>query len=136
MTMKKLQGSCLCGQVRFTVAEPFLYAGYCHCTMCRKASAAVGTAVAAVSPKQFQITAGAGGLKSYQRSEKTHSYFCGSCSSMVYGQKPETGVLHIRMGLLDDEPSEQPQAHIFVASKAGWYSIQDNLPQFEQAPVA
>jgi hypothetical protein len=33
------------------------------------------------------------------------------------------------MGGLDDPPGIAPQAHIFVDSKAPWFTITDELPQ-------
>jgi hypothetical protein len=33
------------------------------------------------------------------------------------------------MGTLIDAPSIRPTAHIFVGSKAPWFSITDDLPQ-------
>ena len=41
----------------------------------------------------------------------------------------------VPMGALDDDPGIRPQAHIFVASKAPWDTIEDALPQHaEYAP--
>ncbi len=134
--MRKLVGSCLCGQVKFAVNENFLYAGYCHCSLCRKASAATGTAIAAVNPNDFTLLEGEGELSCYRRTANTQSHFCQHCGSLVYGNKPEQSLLHFRMALLDDEPSIKPQAHIFVGSKAAWYDINDDLPQFTYAPGA
>jgi hypothetical protein len=39
------------------------------------------------------------------------------------------------MGGLDDPPPMRPQAHIFVGSKAPWYEITDDLPQYEEYPT-
>jgi hypothetical protein len=38
------------------------------------------------------------------------------------------------MGTLNDAPSMKPSMHIFVGSKAPWYDILDDLPQFEGFP--
>jgi hypothetical protein len=40
----------------------------------------------------------------------------------------------IPAGTIDDDPGIQPQAHIFVAYKAPWFEITDNLPQFAKKP--
>ncbi len=37
-------------------------------------------------------------------------------------------------GALDDDIDQRPIDHIFVGSKAPWYEIADDLPQFEQGP--
>ena len=34
------------------------------------------------------------------------------------------------MGTLIDDPSIRPAAHIFVGSKAPWFAITDDLPQY------
>jgi hypothetical protein len=38
------------------------------------------------------------------------------------------------MGTLVDDPGITPSMHIFVASKAPWYEITDNLPQHANLP--
>ncbi|MEF1216114.1 ADP-ribosylglycohydrolase, partial [Vibrio alginolyticus] len=42
--------------------------------------------------------------------------------------------VNIRLGILDDTPSHKPDFHIFVASKAPWLEISDNLTQFDAGP--
>ncbi len=37
------------------------------------------------------------------------------------------------MGTLVDEPSIRPTEHIFVGSKAPWFTITDDLPQHQTA---
>ena len=37
-----------------------------------------------------------------------------------------------RDGTLIDAPTIRPGAHIFVGSKATWFEITDDLPQFEE----
>jgi hypothetical protein len=39
--------------------------------------------------------------------------------------------VHVALGSLMDDPSLRPSAHIFVGSKAPWFEITDDLPQFE-----
>jgi hypothetical protein len=38
------------------------------------------------------------------------------------------------LGTLDDDPGIRPQMHIYVASKASWFTISDDLPQFAVLP--
>jgi hypothetical protein len=37
-------------------------------------------------------------------------------------------------GSLIDEPALKPTAHIYVGSKASWYEILDDLPQYDEHP--
>ncbi len=132
--MKKLTGGCLCGAIEFEIKDNFLYAGYCHCSRCRKSSGATGVAVGGLPVEHFKLTKGTDALKEYKRSETTVACFCEHCGSRLYGKKPGTELIHIRYGSLNQSPSCFPQAHIHVASKADWYEITDNLPQFEEFP--
>jgi len=40
------------------------------------------------------------------------------------------------MGTLDDDPRIRPTFHVFVGSKAPWFEITDQLPQFDTFPPA
>jgi hypothetical protein len=40
------------------------------------------------------------------------------------------------MGSLDDDPGVRPSMHIFAGSKAPWYDITDDLPQYKTFPGA
>ena len=48
----------------------------------------------------------------------------------------EGAYVHVAMGTLVDVPSIRPTAHIFVGSKAPWFAITDDLPQYEGHVVA
>ena len=39
--------------------------------------------------------------------------------------------VHVAIGTLIDDLSIRPAAHIFVGSKAPWFTITDDLPQYE-----
>lgn len=132
--MKNLTGSCLCGAVEFEAKDNFLYAGYCHCSRCRKSSGATGVAVGALPVADFKITKGSDDITKHIRSETTTACFCKHCGSRLFGEKPGTELIHIRYGSLNKTPTCLPQAHIHVASKADWYEINDGLPQFDEFP--
>jgi hypothetical protein len=40
--------------------------------------------------------------------------------------------VHVAMGSLVDAPGIRPTKHIFVGSKAPWFEITDDLPQFQE----
>ena len=44
------------------------------------------------------------------------------------------GKINLRLGVLDDVPSQRPAFHIFVGSKAPWHQIGDDCPQFDTRP--
>ncbi len=57
---------------------------------------------------------------------------CKSCGSLLYSVVRGGAFVHVVMGTLVDDPTIRPTHHIFVGSKAEWFTITDDLPQYEQ----
>ena len=57
---------------------------------------------------------------------------CGICGSLLFSVVREGAYVHVAMGSLAGAPSVRPSEHIFVGSKAPWFDITDELPQFEE----
>jgi hypothetical protein len=49
-----LDGGCLCGRIRYRLTAAPFDAGYCHCTLCRRASGAPTLAFATVPLADLQ----------------------------------------------------------------------------------
>jgi hypothetical protein len=125
-------GSCLCGNVRYTLtAEPGDF-GYCHCTSCRKASGSAHAANAPVERSNFQLKGGEDTLREFESTPGKFRAFCSNCGSPIYAYLAVTpNILRIRLGSLDTPFGKQPKAHTFVSDKAPWEPIADDIPQFE-----
>ncbi len=123
-------GSCLCGGVRFEVTLPFSRAGHCHCSRCRKHSGAAASTQGRVRQEQFRLLQGAELIRSWRPEGGAVKAFCVRCGSSLFGGTwPEGPEVSIRFGALDGDPGIRPQEHTFVASKAPWEEITDDLPQ-------
>ena len=129
--MKTIAGRCLCSAVQYEVNDNFKYSGFCHCSDCRRFSGSASSAMAGIPLEEFSLLKGEEFLKRYLKSENTVLAFCNNCGSSLYAEKPMRGMLHLRLGTLNEEPSLKPQFHSFVASKAEWDNICDGLPQFQ-----
>lgn len=57
---------------------------------------------------------------------------CAACGSFLFSIVRDGAYVHVGLGSLKDPPSIRPQAHIFVGSKAEWFEIVDDLPQFDE----
>jgi hypothetical protein len=57
---------------------------------------------------------------------------CRTCGSLLYSVVRDGEWMHVALGSLVDTPSVRPTAHIFVGSKAPWFEITDDLPQFDE----
>jgi hypothetical protein len=128
-----LAGSCLCGAVQYTVEDSFIYALNCHCSKCRRATGAAFKSFGGIEREKLKIVRGLGELLIFG-DEVTHDVHCSKCGSLLYSQVREGRFVHVTLGTLLQEPSVRPSAHIFVGSKALWFTITDDLPQYQELP--
>jgi hypothetical protein len=129
--MRVLAGSCGCGAVRFRVADAFVYAGNCHCSRCRAATGSAFKPYAGIERQKLTLTDGEDALLVYGTDELNDTR-CATCGSLLFSVVRDGAYLHVALGSLLDEPSIRPAGHIFVGSKAPWFEITDDLPQFER----
>jgi hypothetical protein len=132
--MPTLQGSCLCGRVRYQYHGELSYLSMCHCHQCQKAQ---GTAFVAVTPVQrdaFELLAGAAELREFRATPDKARVFCGHCGSPLYSYKDSLpDVIRLRLGTLDTAVQFTERFHQHVASQASWFDLHDDLPQFPGA---
>lgn len=130
MTAPTLTGKCFCGAVQYAVADAFTYALNCHCSNCRRTTGSAFKPFAGIARDQFAVTGGRDKLLIYGQ-EKTHDAHCNVCGSLLYSVVRNGAYVHVAMGTLVDAPTIRPTAHIFVGSKAPWFTITDDLPQYD-----
>ena len=130
-----LHGSCLCGGIRYEVAGPMSGALNCHCSMCRKAHGAAFRSRARVAAADFRWVTGEDLVTWFESSPGTHRGFCRVCGTPLLSRFDlDTSAYGLPLGPLDDAPGIKPEMHVFVASKAPWHEITDDLPQFDGLP--
>jgi len=126
-----LRGKCECGAVRYAVDDAFLYAANCHCSNCRASTGAAFKPFAGIEREKLTLTDGADALLVIGEEDGNHTR-CAVCGSLLYSVVRDGAYVHVALGSLVDAPSIRPDHHIFVGSKAPWYEITDDLPQFEE----
>jgi hypothetical protein len=129
---RMLIGKCLCGAVTYQVADAFGYALNCHCSNCRRTTGSAFKPFAGIERDRLKIIQGEGELLIYGDVESAHDVHCRRCGSLLYSVVREGRYVHVTLGTLIDAPGIRPTAHIFVGSKAGWYTITDDLPQYDE----
>jgi hypothetical protein len=132
-TTPMLTGGCLCGAVKYAVADAFRCAMNCHCSNCRRTTGSAFKSFAGIERDRLRITEGEQAISIYG-DEAAHDVHCGTCGSLLYSVVREGTYVHVAMGTLMDEASIRPSMHIFVGSKAKWHEITDDLPQFDEFP--
>jgi hypothetical protein len=126
-----LAGKCECGAVHYRVADEFLYAANCHCSQCRASTGAAFKPFAGIEREKLEIADGADKLLIVGVEDANHTR-CASCGSLLYSVVRDGRYVHVALGSLVDAPAIRPTHHIFVGSKAPWFTITDDLPQFEE----
>jgi hypothetical protein len=125
-----LAGGCACGRVGYRVVDAFQYAANCHCSRCRASTGSAFKPFAGIEREKLWVTDGADALLIVGDQELNDTR-CAACGSLLFSVVREGIFAHVALGSLIDAPGIRPTEHIFVGSKAPWFEITDNLPQFE-----
>jgi hypothetical protein len=128
-----ITGSCLCKSVNYEITGALDVMGNCHCSICRKSHGAAFVTWAIVNPEQFRWTSGEEFVQGYDSSPGIQRCFCKKCGSTL-ATAHDGKIAEVAVGTIDGDPGIRPGAHIFVNSKANWYEITDELPQFAEWP--
>ncbi len=132
---KPIKGSCLCGAVRYSVSVIESKLGHCHCSMCRKFHGAAFATFGEALKENFSWDCGQEKLQSYTADNGSVREFCGACgSSLTFApSEDDNGLVEFALGTLDTAIHQQPDAHIFTAYKSSWFTITDDLPQYDES---
>jgi hypothetical protein len=127
-----INGSCLCGGVRYQVDGELGPVALCHCGMCRKATGTAFATNASVERRGFKLVAGSDLIQRYESSPDNWRCFCRICGAPVFSESSNMpDYVRLRLGLLDDDPGVRPAYHFAVNFKAPWFEICDQLPRLD-----
>ncbi|SFA78155.1 Uncharacterized conserved protein [Rhizobium sp. NFR07] len=120
-------GSCLCGQVRYSVKADPVRIGLCHCMDCRKESGSVFATFGIWPRHAFEMS---GEVRYYEGRG-----FCTSCGGRVFNQLEDPEV-EIRVGSLDMAPTDvEPTYELWVKRRENWLVPLEGAQQFEEDRV-
>jgi hypothetical protein len=126
------RGQCLCGAHRFRLEGDLVAMHHCHCGYCRKSHGAAYATVVGVDEDKI-VWEAQGDTIVYEARAGYARKFCAHCGSPL----PAAGAdmpAFVPTGLLEGDFGERAGFHIFVASKAPWFEIEDDLPAFDAFP--
>lgn len=126
-------GSCLCGDIAWTVDGEFTMLVNCHCSICRKVHGSAYGAFVASSADGFRWVAGEDKIQVQASSETGPKPFCPRCGSRVAAVTDRLAM--VPAGNLDGDINRSLDSHIFVAHKACWFDVTDNAPQFDEFSI-
>jgi hypothetical protein len=128
-------GGCLCGAVRYELRAPPTLAGYCHCSLCRRACGAPVLVFATVPRSDFAFVRGA--PRCFASTSFGRRWFCGDCGTQLCMQVDhEPATTDVTVASMDDAASVAPGFHIWHASRLPWFDTADALPRHARARPA
>ncbi len=147
----KLEGSCHCQSVRFSLNSKHPYPfNVCYCAICRKTAGSGGYAINLSGDADSLEIQGGEHLSIYQArrvdqetDEVTESpmqrVFCKLCGSHLWCWHPTwPDLLHPHAGAIDTDLPEPPEhVHLMLGSKANWVRVawSDRDQCFDEYPA-
>ena len=125
--MSSINGSCLCGQIKFKVRGELRKVIFCHCTQCLKSHGHYGAYTATSKDDLTFIRAET--LNWYSSSKKARRGFCRECGSTLFFEASKSDSISISAGSLISSVDLKPLKHIYFSRKPDYYEIRDNLPK-------
>ena len=100
----------------------------CHCSNCRRATGSAVKPLAGI--ERGKLTVAEGGDKLLMHGDDAIKALL--CGSLLYSVVRGGAFVHVAMGTLVDDPAIRPARHIFVGSKAPWFTTTDDLPRHSE----
>ncbi|MCP5056423.1 MAG: GFA family protein, partial [bacterium] len=99
---------------------------------CRRHTGSAFHASAVCSRERFRWISGEELIRAYEDTPGYKVQFCNRCGSPVPSYLEELGLVFLHVGGLDGDPGRRVDHHIFVGSKAPWFEITDDHPQYDE----
>lgn len=129
------QGKCLCGVVEYEIRGKLGSVHHCHCSICRRLHGAPFSTFVHAEKGDFRYLRGADRVRGHRASPPCERTFCTECGTrLTFSFDGMPDAVWVTLETLDGTDLPKPDAHMFVASKAGWYEILDGLPQYADYP--
>lgn len=136
MSDQIIEGTCLCGTVKYQITGEIVGFQYCHCSRCRKftGSAHAANVFTPLDGMEWVRGEDSVGRFSLDATPSFSTAFCTTCGSSLPTKSTQWGIWVIPAGLLDQDPGVTPKRSIFWDSRAPWYCHVSDLPHFAEMP--
>jgi hypothetical protein len=130
-----VEGSCLCGAIKYQVELMPDMIFNCHCQFCRKAHGADYVTVAIANGSTLTITDENNYLKEHLNDIGGYRAFCVNCGTRLMNYGPDKNIyVCVTLSTIDTPIDLKPVAHVNTESKAQWCTPYAGIPSFQQLP--
>lgn len=133
----ELTGGCVCGAVRYTLADGFRFLPYaCHCTDCQSRTGSAFSEHMLFARTDLTIEGELDcGTMTQPSGAKSLIWGCVVCKARIYAENDQRpGFASLRCGTLDRSIEVVPAAHIWITSKQPWIKIPDDAKTMVEQP--
>jgi len=131
-----LEGGCTCGKVRYRLKRAPMITHCCHCTWCQRETGSAFVVNTLIETSEIELLGEAPVIVDTPSASGKGQRIarCPHCHVAVWSHYPTAreAAAFVRAGTLDDKQAIRPDVHIFTASKAGWVTLADGKPAFEE----
>jgi hypothetical protein len=124
-------GSCFCGEVKFTVTGEPAAQGYCHCGSCRQWSAGPVNAFTLWKPDSMVVTNGEDKIASFHKTDNSHRKWCSACGGHLFTDHPAWSLVDVYAASIPDFKFS-PGVHVHYQESV--LPIKDGLPKMKDLP--
>lgn len=121
-----LSGGCICGAVRFEIADKPLFVHACHCADCQRFSGSAFVVLLGVEKAKLSVEGTVTKVTNPTSSGAGYdAYGCPQCLTIVWSKYHfvELPLVAVRGGTLDDPGLAPPAYHIFTRAKQSWFEL-------------
>lgn len=130
-------GGCLCGAVRYTLAEPPTRYGACHCGMCRKFTGGIEFGLEV--PPGGVTWQGEDNIATYASSDWAERGFCKICGSSLFwrmtAEGPMQGLTSLSAGSLDSFDDLSFDTEVYIDAKPASHAFAGERKRLTEAEV-
>ena len=124
-----IEGGCFCGYLSYRALGPATDETHCHCTICRRTSAAPSVAWFSVPSADFRFTRGE--PQRFRSSERGERTFCPRCGTpLTFQLDHQQDEIDVTTCSLSDPEQLPPKDHTHTDEQLSWLAIGDDLPRF------
>ena len=132
MSQEKLQGQCLCGEVKLVTETAANTIEACHCDMCRKWG---GGPLLAIECGSEVVIEGEQNIGVFNSSEWAERAFCQQCGTHLYYRIKQANHYVVPVGLFDNVGEMELVKEIFIDQKPTYYCFANDTKKMTGAEV-
>ncbi len=126
----RIEGGCLCGNVRYQLHDEPRQLSNCHCIDCRRASGALSVTWGSLRRERVEILYGE--VRKVNHANRIRS-FAGCCgTSLFFEDHADCEWLDVTIASFDNPEKYSPEVEIWTEDRLPWVSLDPARPAHKQ----